>query len=85
MPEYDYVELLSNDTILYPQMYAKAYINFKNLETFFYSGINLMTMYSLTIKNQNTDNEKRTFTPEMLLEETEAKNQELIAKRKPHF
>lgn len=55
------------------------------LSDIFYSGINLMTMYSLTIKNQNTDNEKRTFTPETLLEETEAKNQELIAKRKPHF
>ncbi|XP_057351283.1 regulator of nonsense transcripts 3B-like [Manis pentadactyla] len=32
MPEHDYFELFSNDTSLYPHMYARAYINFKNQE-----------------------------------------------------
>ncbi|OBS68803.1 hypothetical protein A6R68_02659 [Neotoma lepida] len=32
MPEHDYFEFFSNDTSLYPHMYARAYINFKNQE-----------------------------------------------------
>uniref|UniRef100_A0A8C6CND3 UPF3 domain-containing protein n=1 Tax=Moschus moschiferus TaxID=68415 RepID=A0A8C6CND3_MOSMO len=32
MPEHDYFEFFSNDTSLYPHMYARTYINFKNQE-----------------------------------------------------
>uniref|UniRef100_H0XWH7 UPF3 domain-containing protein n=1 Tax=Otolemur garnettii TaxID=30611 RepID=H0XWH7_OTOGA len=32
MPEHDYFEFFSNDTSLYPHLYARAYINFKNQE-----------------------------------------------------
>ncbi|EHB07949.1 Regulator of nonsense transcripts 3B [Heterocephalus glaber] len=32
MPEHDYFEFFPNDTSLYPHMYARAYINFKNQE-----------------------------------------------------
>ncbi|KAK7922160.1 hypothetical protein WMY93_009062 [Mugilogobius chulae] len=32
LPEVDYMEFFSNDTSLYPHLFARAYINFKNLE-----------------------------------------------------
>ncbi|XP_053435051.1 regulator of nonsense transcripts 3B-like [Nycticebus coucang] len=32
MPEHDYFEFFSNDTSLYPHLYARAYINFKSQE-----------------------------------------------------
>ena len=32
MPEHEYFEFFSNDTSLYPHLYARAYINFKNQE-----------------------------------------------------
>ena len=32
MPEHDYFEFFCNDTGLYPHVYARAYINFKNQE-----------------------------------------------------
>ncbi|KAM9833687.1 regulator of nonsense transcripts 3B [Syngnathus typhle] len=32
LPELDYLELFSNDTSMYPHLFARAYINFKNQE-----------------------------------------------------
>uniref|UniRef100_A0A8D0A957 UPF3B regulator of nonsense mediated mRNA decay n=1 Tax=Sander lucioperca TaxID=283035 RepID=A0A8D0A957_SANLU len=32
LPELDYLEFFSNDTSLYPHLFARAYINFKNQE-----------------------------------------------------
>ncbi|RXM35352.1 Regulator of nonsense transcripts 3B [Acipenser ruthenus] len=32
LPEVDYVEFFANDTSLYPHLFSRAYINFKNQE-----------------------------------------------------
>ncbi|XP_052026534.1 regulator of nonsense transcripts 3B isoform X2 [Apodemus sylvaticus] len=158
MPEHDYFEFFSNDTSLYPHMYARAYINFKNQEDILlfrdrfdgyvfldnkgqeyhaivefapfqkaakkkikkrdskvgtiedgqrYLGMNSRNHHTLQretcppvslfwntyvdfsynpeyrkfLESYATDNEKMTSTPETLLEEIEAKNRELLAKR----
>uniref|UniRef100_A0ABK0L3X8 UPF3B, regulator of nonsense mediated mRNA decay n=1 Tax=Rattus norvegicus TaxID=10116 RepID=A0ABK0L3X8_RAT len=90
MPEHDYFEFFSNDTSLYPHMYARAYINFKNQEDILlfrdrFDGYvfldNKDPEYRKFLESYATDNEKMTSTPETLLEEIEAKNRELIAKR----
>ncbi|KAM4819026.1 regulator of nonsense transcripts 3B isoform 2-T2 [Thomomys bottae] len=122
MPEHDYFEFFSNDTSLYPHMYARAYINFKNQEDIilfrdrfdgyvfldnkgqeypaivefapFQKAAKRKTKkrdtkvgtidddpdYRKFLESYGTD-EKMTSTPETLLEEIEAKNRELIAKR----
>uniref|UniRef100_A0A2K5ECB1 UPF3 domain-containing protein n=1 Tax=Aotus nancymaae TaxID=37293 RepID=A0A2K5ECB1_AOTNA len=123
MPEHDYFEFFSNDTSLYPHMYARAYINFKNQEDIIlfrnrfdgyifldnngqeYPAIvefapfqkaakknkkrdtKVRTIdddpeYTKFLESYATDNEKTTSTPETLLEETEAKNRELIQRMK---
>ncbi|XP_037678799.1 regulator of nonsense transcripts 3B-like isoform X1 [Choloepus didactylus] len=123
MPEHDYFEFFSNDTSLYPHMYARAYINFKNQEDIIlfrdlFDGyifldnkgqeypvivefapfqkaakkktkkrdIKVGTIdddpeYRKFLESYAADNEKMTSTPETLLEEIEAKNRELIAKK----
>ncbi|XP_066104739.1 regulator of nonsense transcripts 3B isoform X2 [Saccopteryx bilineata] len=123
MPEHDYFEFFSNDTSLYPHMYARAYINFKNQEDIIlfrdrfdgyvfldnkgqeYPAIVEFAPFQKAAKKKNkkrdtkvgtidddpeyrkflesyaADNEKMTSTPETLLEEIEAKNRELIAKK----
>ncbi|XP_028697486.1 regulator of nonsense transcripts 3B isoform X3 [Macaca fascicularis] len=90
MPEHDYFEFFSNDTSLYPHMYARAYINFKNQEDIIlfrdrFDGYvfldNKDPEYRKFLESYATDNEKMTSTPETLLEEIEAKNRELIAKK----
>ncbi|XP_027287754.1 regulator of nonsense transcripts 3B isoform X3 [Cricetulus griseus] len=123
MPEHDYFEFFANDTSLYPHMFARAYINFKNQEDILlfrdrfdgyvfldnkgqeYHAIVEFAPFQKAAKKRikkrdtkvgtidddpeyrkfletyATDNEKMTSTPETLLEEIEAKNRELIAKR----
>ncbi|XP_021105788.1 regulator of nonsense transcripts 3B isoform X3 [Heterocephalus glaber] len=90
MAEHDYFEFFSNDTSLYPHMYARAYINFKNQEDIIlfrdrFDGYvfldNKDPEYRKFLESYATDNEKMTSTPETLLEEIEAKNRELIAKK----
>ncbi|XP_021516703.1 regulator of nonsense transcripts 3B isoform X2 [Meriones unguiculatus] len=123
MPEHDYFEFFSNDTSLYPHMYARAYINFKNQEDILlfrdrFDGYIFLDNkgqeyraivefapfqkaskkkikkrdtkvgtidddpeYKKFLESYATDNEKMTSTPETLLEEIEAKNRELVAKR----
>ncbi|XP_075813638.1 regulator of nonsense transcripts 3B isoform X1 [Microtus pennsylvanicus] len=123
MPEHDYFEFFSNDTSLYPHMYARAYINFKNQEDIIlfrdrFDGYVFLDNkgqeyhaivefapfqkaakkkikkrdtkvgtidddpeYRKFLESYATDNEKMTSTPETLLEEIEAKNRELIAKK----
>ncbi|ELV10830.1 Regulator of nonsense transcripts 3B [Tupaia chinensis] len=123
MPEHDYFEFFSNDTSLYPHVYARAYINFKNQEDIIlfrdrfdgyvfldnkgqeYPAIVEFAPFQKAAKKKTkkrdtkvgtidddpeyrkflesyaTDNEKMTSTPETLLEEIEAKNRELIAKK----
>ncbi|XP_042558428.1 regulator of nonsense transcripts 3B isoform X2 [Dipodomys spectabilis] len=122
MPEHDYFEFFSNDTSLYPHMYARAYINFKNQEDIIlfrdrfdgyvfldnkgqeYPAIVEFAPFQKAAKRKTkkrdtkvgtidddpdyrkflesyATDEKMTSTPETLLEEIEAKNRELIAKR----
>ncbi|XP_049623542.1 regulator of nonsense transcripts 3B isoform X2 [Suncus etruscus] len=123
LPEHDYFEFFSNDTSLYPHMYSRAYINFKNQEDIIlfrdrfdgyvfldnkgqeYPAIVEFAPFQKAAKKKTkkrdtkvgtidddpeyrkfletyaADNEKMTHTPETLLEEIEAKNRELIAKR----
>nr|XP_019572598.1 PREDICTED: regulator of nonsense transcripts 3B isoform X1 [Rhinolophus sinicus] len=123
MPEHDYFEFFSSDTSLYPHMYARAYINFKNQEDIIlfrdrfdgyvfldnkgqeYPAIVEFAPFQKAAKKKTkkrdtkvgtidddpeyrkflesyaADNEKMTSTPETLLEEIEAKNRELIAKK----
>ncbi|XP_031207448.1 regulator of nonsense transcripts 3B isoform X4 [Mastomys coucha] len=123
MPEHDYFEFFSNDTSLYPHMYARAYINFKNQEDILlfrdrFDGYVFLDNkgqeyhaivefapfqkaakkkikkrdtkvgtieddpeYRKFLESYATDNEKMTSTPETLLEEIEAKNRELLARR----
>ena len=123
MPEHDYFEFFSNDTSLYPHMYARAYINFKNQEDIIlfrdrfdgyvfldnkgqeYPAIVEFAPFQKAAKKKTkkrdtkvgtidddpeyrkflesyaADNEKMTSTPETLLEEIEAKNRELTAKK----
>ncbi|XP_020012637.1 regulator of nonsense transcripts 3B isoform X2 [Castor canadensis] len=122
MPEHDYFEFFSNDTSLYPHMYSRAYINFKNQEDIIlfrdrfdgyvfldnkgqeYPAIVEFAPFQKAAKRKTkkrdtkvgtidddpeyrkflesyATDEKMTSTPETLLEEIEAKNRELIAKR----
>uniref|UniRef100_A0A2K5D3A5 UPF3 domain-containing protein n=1 Tax=Aotus nancymaae TaxID=37293 RepID=A0A2K5D3A5_AOTNA len=100
MPEHDYFEFFSNDTSLYPHMYARAYINFKNQQDIIlfrdrFDGyvfldnkgqeypaiVEFAPFQKAFLESYATDNEKMTSTPETLLEEIEAKNRELIAKK----
>ncbi|XP_004614511.1 regulator of nonsense transcripts 3B isoform X2 [Sorex araneus] len=123
LPDHDYFEFFSNDTSLYPHMYSRAYINFRNQEDIIlfrdrfdgyvfldnkgqeYPAIVEFAPFQKAAKKKTkkrdtkvgtidddpeyrkfletyaADNEKMTSTPETLLEEIEAKNRELIAKR----
>ncbi|XP_055981755.1 regulator of nonsense transcripts 3B isoform X3 [Sorex fumeus] len=90
LPDHDYFEFFSNDTSLYPHMYSRAYINFRNQEDIIlfrdrFDGYvfldNKDPEYRKFLETYAADNEKMTSTPETLLEEIEAKNRELIAKR----
>lgn len=123
MPEHDYFEFFSNDTSLYPHMYARAYINFKNQEDILlfrdrFDGYVFLDNkgqeyhaivefapfqkaakkkikkrdtkvgtidddpeYRKFLESYATKNEKMSSNPETLLEEIEAKNRELIARR----
>ncbi|KAK2495330.1 hypothetical protein MC885_002650 [Smutsia gigantea] len=94
MPEHDYFEFFSNDTSLYPHMYARAYINFKNQEDIIlfrdrfdgyvfldnkgqkYPAIVEFAPFQKIAKKKTKKRDTKT-----LLEEIEAKNRELIAKK----
>ncbi|XP_062997732.1 regulator of nonsense transcripts 3B isoform X2 [Elgaria multicarinata webbii] len=123
LPEHDYFEFFANDSSLYPHMFSRAYINFKNQEDIVlfrdrfdgyvfvdhkgleYSAIVEFAPFQKSAKKKNkkkdakagtieddpeykkflesysADDEKLTSTPETLLEEIEARNKELIAKK----
>ncbi|XP_006003920.1 regulator of nonsense transcripts 3B [Latimeria chalumnae] len=123
IPEHDYFEFFSSDSSLYPHMFSRVYINFKNPEDIVlfrdrldgyvfidsrgqeYPAIVEFAPfqkiskkkskkkdaktgtieddpeYKKFLESYNIDEEKLTSTPESLLEEIEAKNKELIAKK----
>ncbi|NWS48931.1 REN3B protein, partial [Probosciger aterrimus] len=133
LPEHDYFEFFANDSSLYPHMFSRAYINFKNQEDIvlfrdrfdgyvfvdhkgnvffplFLTGQEYAAIvefapfqkaakkkskkkdaktgtieddpeYKKFLESYSADDEKLTSTPETLLEEIEARNKELIAKK----
>ncbi|XP_028570931.2 regulator of nonsense transcripts 3B isoform X1 [Podarcis muralis] len=123
LPEHDYFEFFANDSSLYPHMFSRAYINFKNQEDIVlfrdrfdgyvfvdHKGLEYPAVvefapfqkaakkkskkkdakagtieddpeYKKFLENYSADDEKLTSTPETLLEEIEARNKELIAKK----
>uniref|UniRef100_A0A8D0KGS0 UPF3B regulator of nonsense mediated mRNA decay n=1 Tax=Salvator merianae TaxID=96440 RepID=A0A8D0KGS0_SALMN len=123
LPEHDYFEFFSNDSSLYPHMFSRAYINFKNQEDIVlfrdrfdgyvfidHKGLEYPAIvefapfqkaakkkskkkdakagtieedpeYKKFLETYSADDEKLTSTPETLLEEIEARNKELIAKK----
>ncbi|XP_061454076.1 regulator of nonsense transcripts 3B isoform X3 [Rhineura floridana] len=123
LPEHDYFEFFANDSSLYPHMFSRAYINFKNQEDIVlfrdrfdgyvfvdHKGLEYPAIvefapfqkaakkknkkkdakagtieddpeYKKFLESYSADDEKFTSTPETLLEEIEARNKELIAKK----
>ncbi|XP_060106202.1 regulator of nonsense transcripts 3B-like isoform X3 [Heteronotia binoei] len=123
LPEHDYFEFFANDSSLYPHMFSRAYINFKNQEDIVlfrdrfdgyvfvdHKGLEYPAIvefapfqkaakkkskkkdakagtieddpeYKKFLETYSADDEKLTSTPETLLEEIEARNKELIAKK----
>ncbi|KAJ7310484.1 hypothetical protein JRQ81_007406 [Phrynocephalus forsythii] len=123
LPEHDYFEFFANDSSLYPHMFSRAYINFKNQEDIVlfrdrfdgyvfvdHKGLEYPAVvefapfqkaakkknkkkdakagtieddpeYKKFLESYSADDEKLTSTPETLLEEIEARNKELIAKK----
>ncbi|NWH78916.1 REN3B protein, partial [Piaya cayana] len=122
LPEHDYFEFFANDSSLYPHMFSRAYINFKNQEDIVlfrdrfdgyvfvdhkgeYAAIVEFAPFQKAAKKKSkkkdaktgtieddpeykkflesysADDEKLTSTPETLLEEIEARNKEMIAKK----
>ncbi|KAH0630865.1 hypothetical protein JD844_004175 [Phrynosoma platyrhinos] len=115
LPEHDYFEFFANDSSLYPHMFSRAYINFKNQEDIVlfrdrFDGLEYPAIvefapfqkaakkkskkkdakagtieddpeYKKFLESYSADDEKLTSTPETLLEEIEARNKELIAKK----
>ncbi|KAF4789013.1 Regulator of nonsense transcripts 3B [Turdus rufiventris] len=135
LPEHDYFEFFANDSSLYPHMFSRAYINFKNQEDIVlfrdrfdgyvfvdhkgdmsflsvceFAGQEYAAIvefapfqkaakkkskkkdaktgtieddpeYKKFLESYSADDEKLTSTPETLLEEIEARNKELIAKK----
>uniref|UniRef100_H3DE96 UPF3B regulator of nonsense mediated mRNA decay n=1 Tax=Tetraodon nigroviridis TaxID=99883 RepID=H3DE96_TETNG len=124
LPEVDYLEFFSNDTSLFPHLFARAYINFQNQEDIVlfrdrfdgyvfidkkgqeYPAVVEFAPFQKTAKKRskkrdakcgtinedpeykkflefyNGDEEKFTSSPEILLEELEAKSKELGDKAK---
>ncbi|XP_021261823.1 regulator of nonsense transcripts 3B [Numida meleagris] len=123
LPEHDYFEFFANDSSLYPHVFSRAYINFRNQEDIVlfrdrfdgyvfvdhkgqeYAAIVEFAPFQKAAKKKSkkkdaktgtieddpeykkflesysADDEKLTSTPETLLEEIEARNKELIAKK----
>ncbi|XP_029463688.1 regulator of nonsense transcripts 3B [Rhinatrema bivittatum] len=123
LPDHDYFEFFSNDSSLFPHMFSRAYINFKNQDDVVlfrdrfdgyvfidhkgqeYAAIVEFAPFQKVAKkkskkkdakcgtieddpeyrkfleNYSADDEKLACTPETLLEEIEARNKELIAKK----
>ncbi|XP_074765841.1 regulator of nonsense transcripts 3A isoform X2 [Athene noctua] len=90
LPAHDYFEFCTADPSLYPHLYSRAYINFRNPEDILlfrdrFDGYvfidNKDPEYRKFLESYCADEEKICANPEILLGEIEAKTRELIARR----
>ncbi|XP_072332824.1 regulator of nonsense transcripts 3A isoform X6 [Scyliorhinus torazame] len=90
LPTHDYFEFCAADISLYPHLFSRAYINFKNPDDIIlfrdrFDGYifidNKDPEYKKFLESYCADEEKIAANPETLLGEIEAKTRELIARR----
>ncbi|XP_050778242.1 regulator of nonsense transcripts 3A isoform X2 [Gopherus flavomarginatus] len=90
LPAHDYFEFCTADPSLYPHLYSRAYINFRNPDDILlfrdrFDGYvfidNKDPEYRKFLESYCADEEKICANPETLLGEIEAKTRELIARR----
>ncbi|XP_053563648.1 regulator of nonsense transcripts 3A [Bombina bombina] len=90
LPAHDYFEFRTADPSLYPHLFSRAYINFRNPEDILlfrdrFDGFifidNKDLEYKKFLENYCAEEEKICANPETLLGEIEAKTKELIARR----
>ncbi|XP_072899697.1 regulator of nonsense transcripts 3A isoform X6 [Hemitrygon akajei] len=90
LPTHDYFEFCAADVSLYPHLFSRAYINFKNPDDIIlfrdrFDGYifidNKDPEYKKFLESYCADEEKVAANPETLLGEIEAKTRELIARR----
>ncbi|XP_066477027.1 regulator of nonsense transcripts 3A isoform X2 [Tiliqua scincoides] len=90
LPAHDYFEFCTSDPSLYPHLYSRAYINFKNPDDILlfrdrFDGYvfidNKDPEYRKFLESYCAEEEKICANPETLLGEIEAKTRELIARR----
>ncbi|XP_075429490.1 regulator of nonsense transcripts 3B isoform X2 [Ascaphus truei] len=90
LPDHDYFEFFASDSSLFPHLFSRAYINFKSQEDIVlfrdrFDGYVFIDHrdpeYKKFLESYSVDDEKLTSTPETLLEEIEARNKEMIAKK----
>uniref|UniRef100_G3SJC9 UPF3 domain-containing protein n=1 Tax=Gorilla gorilla gorilla TaxID=9595 RepID=G3SJC9_GORGO len=90
LPAHDYFEFLAADLSLYPHLYSRAYINFRNPDDILlfrdrFDGYIFLDSkdpeYKKFLETYCVEEEKTSANPETLLGEMEAKTRELIARR----
>ncbi|KAM4860157.1 regulator of nonsense transcripts 3A isoform 2-T2 [Thomomys bottae] len=90
LPAHDYFEVVAADLSLYPHLFSRAYINFRNpddillfrdrFDGYIFIG-NKDPDYKQFLETYSVEEEKTSANPETLLGEIEAKTRELIARR----
>nr|XP_054526697.1 LOW QUALITY PROTEIN: regulator of nonsense transcripts 3A-like [Pan troglodytes] len=90
LPAHDYFEFFAADLSLYPHLYSRAYINFRNPDDILlfrdrFDGYIFLDSkdpeYKKFLETYCVEEEKTSANPETLLGEMEAKTRELIARR----
>uniref|UniRef100_A0A2K5CF91 UPF3A regulator of nonsense mediated mRNA decay n=1 Tax=Aotus nancymaae TaxID=37293 RepID=A0A2K5CF91_AOTNA len=90
LPAHDYFEFFAADLSLYPHLYSRAYINFRNPDDILlfrdrFDGYIFLDSkdpeYKKFLETYCVEEEKTSTSPEILLGEMEAKTRELIARR----
>ncbi|XP_033032980.1 regulator of nonsense transcripts 3A isoform X2 [Trachypithecus francoisi] len=90
LPAHDYFEFFAADLSLYPHLYSRAYINFRNPDDILlfrdrFDGYIFLDSkdpeYKKFLETYCVEEEKSSANPETLLGEMEAKTRELIARR----
>ncbi|KAF6085177.1 UPF3A regulator of nonsense mediated mRNA decay [Phyllostomus discolor] len=90
LPAHDYFEFFTADLSLYPHLYSRAYINFRNPDDILlfrdrFDGYifidNKDPEYKKFLETYFVEEEKTSANPETLLGDIEAKTRELIARR----
>ncbi|XP_051038011.1 regulator of nonsense transcripts 3A isoform X3 [Phodopus roborovskii] len=90
LPAHDYFEVVAADFSLYPHLYSRAYINFRNpddillfrdrFDGYIFIG-NKDPEYKQFLETYSLEEEKTSASPETLLGEIEVKTRELLARR----